>query len=284
MKPVEEVKNTLTLMAPQFKAALPKHISIEKFMRVAQTAILSNPDLMSADRHSLYGAITRCAQEGLLPDGRESAIVIFNKNVGSKDNPKWIKAAQNMPMISGILKLVRNSGEVGAITVECVYKNDKFRYWIDADGAHLEHEPDFFGDRGEKIGAYSLVKFKDDTISMEVMRMSDIEKVKNSSKSSKSGPWVDWADEMWKKTVLRRHSKRLPRSTDLDTVIRSDDELFDSEIQTQQEVVVPEITKKSKTKPNKLNEAISKKHEEEIIPEEMILIEAQSESTAESPL
>jgi recombination protein RecT len=44
--------------------------------------------------------IVRLAQDGLLPDGREAAIVKF----GNK--------AQAMPMIAGILKKIRQSGDV----------------------------------------------------------------------------------------------------------------------------------------------------------------------------
>jgi hypothetical protein len=42
----------------------------------------------------------------------------------------------------------------------------------------------------------------------------------------KSTPWQTDFDEMAKKTVARRHSKVLPMSTDLDDLIRRDDELY----------------------------------------------------------
>lgn len=57
--PVAVVKQNLTAMAPEFRAALPAHVTVEKFTRVAQTAILSNPNLMRADRASLFGSIDR---------------------------------------------------------------------------------------------------------------------------------------------------------------------------------------------------------------------------------
>jgi recombination protein RecT len=114
--PIAVVRQNLTQMAPQFAAALPKHISVEKFTRVALTAIQNNPDLaVKADRRSLFGACVRLAQDGLLPDGREAAIVMF----GDK--------AQAMPMIAGILRKVRQSGEVSRVSAQVVYRGRRVR-------------------------------------------------------------------------------------------------------------------------------------------------------------
>jgi recombination protein RecT len=82
----------------------PPHVSVEKFKRVAMTAIQNTPALVNADRRSLFGAFVRLAQDGLLPDGREAAVVMF----GNK--------AQAMPMIAGILKKIRQSGEVAKVS------------------------------------------------------------------------------------------------------------------------------------------------------------------------
>ena len=113
--PVQVIRQNLTQMAPELKAALPAHVTPEKFTRVAMTAIQNNPDLQNADRRSLFGAIVRLAQDGLLPDGREAALVLF----GNK--------AQAMPMIAGVLKKVRQSGEVAKGQRPVVYENDLSR-------------------------------------------------------------------------------------------------------------------------------------------------------------
>src|SRR3546814_609098 len=109
--PITVIRQNLQAMAPEFRAALPAHVSVEKFTRVAQTAIQNQPDLANVDRKSLFGAIVRLAQDGLLPDGREAAIVKFGNQ------------AQAMPMIAGILKKVRQSGEVSYISAHVVYAN-----------------------------------------------------------------------------------------------------------------------------------------------------------------
>lgn len=210
--PVQVIRQNLTAMAPEFKAALPAHVPVEKFTRVAMTAIQNNPDLVNADRRSLFGAVVRLAQDGLLPDGREAALVMF----GNK--------AQAMPMIAGVLKKIRQSGDVAKISAQVVYENDHFtvKYGFDED---VEHSPPPLDKpRGKPIGAYATAVLKDGSQLLEVMSLEQIEKVRSVSRSGKNGPWVQWWDEMARKTVMRRLSKRLPMSTDLEEQIFQKDE------------------------------------------------------------
>lgn len=210
--PVAVIRQNLEVMAPQFKAALPAHVTVEKFSRVAMTAIQNNPQLQNADRSSLFGAVVKLAQDGLLPDGREAALVMF----GNK--------AQAMPMIAGVLKKVRQSGEVAKVSAQVVHENDHFKvsYGFDED---VEHSPPPLDQpRGKAIGAYATAVLKDGSRMLEVMSLEEIEKVRAVSRAAKNGPWVQWWGEMARKTVMRRLSKRLPMSTDLeDEVFRRDE-------------------------------------------------------------
>jgi len=61
------------------------------------------------------------------------------------------------------------------------------------------------------------------------MTTVEVEKVRQSSRAKNATPWTQWWDQMAKKTAIRRLSKRLPMSTDLDDLIRRDDELHDIE-------------------------------------------------------
>ena len=210
--PVAVIRQNLEQMAPELKAALPAHVTPEKFSRVAMTAIQNNPDLQNAERRSLFGAIVRLAQDGLLPDGREAALVMF----GNK--------AQAMPMIAGVLKKVRQSGEVAKVSAQVVYENDQFtvRYGFDED---VEHSPPPLDKpRGKAIGAYATAVLKDGSRLLEVMSLEEIEKVRSVSRSGKNGPWAQWWGEMARKTVMRRLSKRLPMSTDLEEQVFERDE------------------------------------------------------------
>jgi recombination protein RecT len=216
LTPVDSLKKTLTQMGSQFQMALPKHIPQERFVRALHTAINNNPDLAKADRNSLLGAAMKAASDGLVCDGRDAVIVTFNTKDGVK--------AQYMRMIGGILRLIRNSGELKTITAQIVHKNDKYRHWVDNNGEQLEHSFDDFSDRGDAVGVYSMAVTKDGGVYYDVMNRIELEKIKKSSKGGQYGPWSgDFYTEMWKKSSLRRLSKRLPMSTDLDAVLSDDD-------------------------------------------------------------
>lgn len=213
MTPVTEIRGTLDKMAPQFKAALPAHVPVEKFVRVVMTSIQTTPALLNADRNTLFAAATKAAQMGLLPDGREGAIVTFG------DKCQW------MPMVAGIMKLVRNSGELASLDAQLVHQNDKFQYRPGVDLVP-QHEPDWFGQRGEVIGVYAVAKMKDGAAYVEIMNREQVDAVRSVSRAKNSGPWTSWWGEMARKTAIRRLAKRLPLSTDLDGALHEDDEIF----------------------------------------------------------
>ena len=216
--PMEAMRGTLTKMSPEFQAALPPQINVEKFIRTTLTAVQMQPELLQADRRSLLGSCMKAAQDGLLPDGREAALVIFR----SKNGPQ----VQYMPMIGGVLKKIRNSGELASISAQVAYSADLFEYEL-GDEEKITHKPFLGGDRGEPIAVYAVAKTKDGAIYREVMSVSDVEKVRASSRAGKFGPWVDWWDEMAKKTVIRRMAKRLPSSADVDQMFDNDNDQYD---------------------------------------------------------
>ena len=215
-RPIVEIRHQLDQMEDQFVAALPAHIPVARFKRVILTAIQNNPKLVNCNRRSLWNAAIRAAQDGLLPDGREGAIVEY------KDEAQW------MPMVGGIRKKVRNSGEIATWDVHAVFENDQFDFEL-GDEPYIKHKPTL-GDRGKIIAVYSVATLKSGEKSRDVMSISEVEKIRSKSRA-KNGPWADpvFYPEMAKKTVARRHSKVLPMSSDLDDLIRRDDALYDME-------------------------------------------------------
>jgi recombination protein RecT len=214
--PITVFRQTLTQPAfrEQLKMALPSHISEDKFIRVALTAAQQNPDLLNpqkVDRNSLFGSLVRAAQDGLLPDGREGAIVPFRGK------------AQWMPMVNGIMTKVRRSGEIAAWEASAVYERDTFERLL-GDDQRIYHKPFEDGDPGQVIGAYSIVTFKDGTKSRDYMPRWRIEKAREQNPVSKNSlMWTKFYDEGAVKTVIRHHSKRLPMSTDVEAIFERDE-------------------------------------------------------------
>lgn len=232
----EELRGQLVTRAEDFKMVLPSHISPEKFQRTVLTAVQQNPSLLQADRGSFLRECMKAAQDGLLPDGREAALVIFNTR--KKDaNGKWqtVAMVQYMPMVYGLRKKILQSGEIADIQTAIVYRQEienKLFLYEEGTERMLRHkpllDPDFNPTDNDIAAAYSVATFKDGSKSFEVMRRSEIDKIRQMSKTGAvgrrdkdgneikpSGPWVDWYSEMARKTVMRRHAKTLPMSGDI---------------------------------------------------------------------
>jgi recombination protein RecT len=204
---IAEFRQTLSAksMQEQLIAALPKNVTVERFVRILMTAVQQNQKLLQCDRSTLWSACMRCAQDGLLPDGREAALVDFKGSV------------QYLPMYQGLLKKLRNSGELETVLAEPIFSKDDFEYQL-GDEPRIMHRPNWGEDRGTFLGAYSVIKTKDGGIYRKVMSKADIDKVRAASRSGKSeySPWTNWYEGMACKTVLRANLKFAPSSTDLD--------------------------------------------------------------------
>jgi recombination protein RecT len=195
------------------KTALPAHISAERFIRVVLTAAQINPEIIACDKQSLWNACMRAANDGLLPDGVEAALVPFKSK------------ATYIPMYQGLLKKFRNSGEFKWVTAGLVYEGDEYDHWIDETGEHFKHRP-ADDNAGKKIRrVYALATTKEGGSFIADMSLSEVNKRRNMSRAQREdAPWKVWPEEMMKKTALRQLSKLLPKSSDLDALIRRDEE------------------------------------------------------------
>jgi recombination protein RecT len=209
------VRQTLTSeeMQRQFNTLLPPSIKSDKFTEVTIAAIQNSPEVLEADKDSLYRACLQAARRGLLPDKREGALVVFNTNVGTQERPQWMKLVQFMAMVEGIIHEMAKAG-VDAFAVS-VYANDQIRLWNDDEGQHVMHEPVTFGEQGEFVGVFAAGKTATGRTYVEAMNKADIEQVRARSKQkakdgSPAGTWKTDYDRMAQKSALHRLRKRLP--------------------------------------------------------------------------
>jgi recombination protein RecT len=213
LHPMVQLRHYLDQRVNEIKTALPAHISPERFIRVVLTAAQINPEIIACDKQSLWNACMRAANDGLLPDGVEAALVPFKSK------------ATYIPMYQGLLKKFRNSGEFKWVTAGLVYEGDEYDHWIDETGEHFKHRP-ADDNTGKKIRrVYALATTKDGGSFIADMSLSEVNKRRSMSRAQREdAPWKVWPEEMMKKTALRQLSKLLPKSSDLDALIRRDEE------------------------------------------------------------
>lgn len=224
-------------IAPQLRsqgieALLPSGVTFDAFARAAATAMAQNPELANAEPKSVIQSLIRSATHGLIPDNREAALVTFREKGGA------IKA-QYIPMVDGVLKRARQSGQIAVIAAKAVFTGDAFDYWMDEQGEHINYRPTFTG-RGEFQLAFAFAKLHSGELIVEVMPKEDIERVRAASKTGNSeyGPWAKWYDRMAVKSVLHRLARRLPSASELVSMLESGDE-FDFS-RTQQKPNTPQ--------------------------------------------
>lgn len=216
---VQQVCTTIT--TPEFKSkikdALPPGIDPDRFVRVTLTAIQQNPAVANGDRQSLYNAVIRCAQDGLYPDGKQAAMVMFGDKV------------QYMPMIGGLRKIAADHGIIMATGV--VHKNDHFDYELGVKPFKVHKPAPLDQDRGDAIGAWAEALDENGNLYLEVMGKQDIEKVRSVSRAKGGDLWTKWWGEAARKTVGRRLFKSLPLADKLDDrerrIIEAADDEFD---------------------------------------------------------
>jgi recombination protein RecT len=242
-----QFREQLDERAEDLRMALPAHISPEKFQRTVVTAVQQNPDLLRADRRSLILSCMKCAHSGLLPDGREAALVIFKNR--KKINGQWqtVEEVVFIEMVYGVRKKILQARDadgkpvVSGLEVNPVYRKEveagHFIYEVGLDPP-LRHRPMLDltmedADDRNIVAAYSIATMADGTKSYKFMRRFQIDKIRETSKTGAtrdrngnareaSGPWVDWFPAMVEKTVLKQHAKSLPQSGDL--ILEPDDD------------------------------------------------------------
>lgn len=211
---------------------LPKHVSPERLMQVAFTAVRTTPKLLECNTDSLIGGIIQCAQLGLEP----------NTVLGHCYLIPFKQEVQIIVGYKGLIDLARRSGQIVSIAAHVVRENDDFEYQYGLEPI-LRHVPAESTDAGEITHAYAVAHLKDGGNAFEVMTLSDIHLVMLQSQSKgKWGPWKEHFAEMARKTAIRRLSKFLPLSIEFSTAVAMDAQSSNQEGQHLEDVLSGDYT------------------------------------------
>ncbi len=211
-------------MLTQITEALPRHMDADAFRRSAITLVKQNPKLLECEPTSVAQSIVRGASLGLDPDPVLGQMYLVPRNVRKGD--VWISEATFQIGYKGLYELAMRTGKVAKIEVAEVRENDHFVARRGSNGG-LDHQPDWFGDRGATVGWYAFVKLADGSEQFAILNVAQAEAHRDAYAPKKKngdvyGPWVDNFGEMAEKTVFIKAAKWVPKSKELTTALALD--------------------------------------------------------------
>jgi len=205
----------------QVAKVLPKHVTPERMVRIAVTAVMRKPELQQACDHpvgraSLLNALMICSQAGLEPDGRLAHLIPF---YSSKNRCFEVQVIFDW---KGLVTLgLRNGFE--SIYADVVCDNDEFDAYVENGVKKLLHRVNWKVGRGNPYLVY-CVTMRSGVLDYEIMTIEETEEVRSRSRAKDGGPWVTDTLEMRKKSPIRRMSKRWDLLPELRDVINADDD------------------------------------------------------------
>lgn len=114
----------------------------------------------------------------------------------------------------GLIAVAVETNSILWAKAELVYEKDQFLYKGPAEKPEHICDP-FSTDRGSIRGGYCIAELPSGGVLVEAMSKADMDKVRDISEAFKKGwgPWIDWAEQMMLKSIVKRASKWWPSST-----------------------------------------------------------------------
>jgi recombination protein RecT len=232
----------------QITKALSRQVDVDRFVRMAQTALSLNSGLEDCTLSSLFGVVVQAAQLNLELGnslGHAYPVPFRNKKTGKKE-------AQFVIGYQGYIELILRTNKVKTVYAQAVKKNDFFDFEY-GTSHFLRHKPLVEGDRGPSIAFYAIAVMVSGEPVFEVMTRDQVERIRLDSPGKDSDMWKNDYDEGGRKTVVRRIQKYLPKTSELARVQQLEDlaasdvaqELDVSKINKDGEIEIPEVQPKA---------------------------------------
>ena len=214
LKPAEDKMREFGLPVEQIKKETSFAIQI----------VNKNKLLRDCTTESLLVAVVNIAQVGLTlnPIAKEAYLI-------PRYNGKIKKFEAHLePSYIGLIKLITDAGSITSIQTNLVYDNDEFQI-IHGLTTDFRHVPILKGERGSIVGVYSVASVKSGEKVFEYMNREEVEKIRDYSDSWRAYTdpekekvttciWKDSEGEMYRKTVVKRIQKYLPRTNQMQYV------------------------------------------------------------------
>ena len=220
------VDNLRKSLAGEYQKQITNYFGDSKralsFLSAVVMAVQQTPELLECEPTSVINGFMTIASLQLMPGkvGGQAYILPYNNTKMRR------KEAQFILGYKGMVSLAFRTPIVKDIACEMVYEKDQF----DVTNGIITHKVDpFLADRGEKKGAYAIIRFTTGGQVSKVMSMEKILEIAKEYSKSYGTAFSSWNNDpddwMPKKTVLRQAMKLVPMDEKYATAIAKEDEI-----------------------------------------------------------
>lgn len=209
-------------MRGELAKALPKHLTIDSFLRLALTELRMNPQLGDCSQESLLGALMTAARLGLEPGGPLGQFYLTPRRL--KDQGKVV-----VPIVGyqGLRDLAYRSGVVRSVDSIIVREGDLYEEGANESRGHwFDWKPAAVG--GSERPVVGVIGVAELAEGGRVFRQLDMREVlgrKDRGAAGDRGPWSSDFEAMVRKTGIRALAPLLPKSTAFAIATRVDEQV-----------------------------------------------------------
>lgn len=208
------------LSLPSVSDALPKDFNKARFVQNAVALMNENKDLSKYTQAQIVPGLLKGAYLGLDFFNKECYLIPYGSDLQFQVDYK------------GSIKLAKKYAvrPVDEIYARIVREGDEFSEEVRNNEPIINFRPKPFNN-GKIIGAFAVCQYKDGGAKVEVMSIDQLDTAKRMSKAQSGTAWKFFAEEMYKKTVIRRLCKGIPIELENSTqeALMHDDTIIESE-------------------------------------------------------
>lgn len=232
-EPVAAMKHWISKSAGAFAKILPKHLTPERFLKVAHACITKTPRLAQCEPKDIVMALIQCSEMGLEPNTplHHVHLIPFKNGERSRQLRRDVYDVQLIIGFEGYLELMYRTGKIRSLSCEVAYEADEFDYDLGSK-PFIHHKPNLkirkLEDRGEIQAAYMCADIDGGGTKITLMSYADVIAIRdrshgyrNAVRYGKDHPWTTDFGEMAKKTVIRRGQKQMPKGVEFASSARA---------------------------------------------------------------
>lgn len=229
---MNELAEVLTneMALPSVSDALPKDFNKARFVQNAVALMNENKDLAKYPQAKIVPGLLKGAYLGLDFFNKECYLIPYGQDLQFQVDYK------------GSIKLAKKYAvrPVDEIYARIVREGDEFSEEVRDNEPIINFKPKPFNN-GKIIGAFAVCQYKDGGSKVEVMSIDQLDAAKRMSKAQTGTAWKYFAEEMYKKTAIRRLCKGIPIELENSTqeALMHDDTIIESEGRVVEEEVNP---------------------------------------------